>query len=244
MKSVLDVARIVCTMAGDTTFDTVVATGRLVSSVMDELGLLVLPFYRSEIYTIEDNMTVSLPKDCLLVEKVGVLDCDGRVLWMGRDMNLRVQAKNEAEKCTCDADTQDPCPVCDFRNVFIGGMWRGEMYGRRTAEFINGMFRYDRQRNVIEFGSGYDTDPGTQVLVEYKSELTPGEYQSVPNDHVLMLAFRTSQLLNLNARPASAQAFEREFRRSMNMLKRARFELSPADLAAAMLGQSTLAPRY
>jgi hypothetical protein len=232
-------------MMQDPDFRGLAGVVRVMSSVLDELNLHDgIEYYRSEVMEIDDNLTISLPKDCINVMKVGVVGQDAKVRVMGNDDRIRRKGLADTNKCTCDDTTDDICTACTFCNVWWGNSYFGELYGAKSVEFANGSYRYDRPRNALEFGSGYDISAGAKILVEYKSALDGEGYNMIPSENAMAVAFRTIMALSASVAPGRAQYAEHQFKVSWAMLKRRKINNNPLDLIAAVKGQSMAAPKF
>lgn len=202
--------------------------------VLDMMNLTVYQTYETKEFEIGLNLTVSLPDETLEVQKVGIIQ-DGELVIMGYNDNIRraAAAENDAKNaCTCGGQstttsvvttstTSDNsyCPVCCFQNVHWDGRVYGEMYGVRPDRFQNGTYRWDRNTNSLEFGTGYDIESGSKVWVEYKVSLNKGDYNEIPSEMYLCLAFLVMYLVYFVVdRNLSADAMT-EFRRHYHQLK-------------------------
>lgn len=220
---------------------------RALRAVMDELSLHVLVNVVSEFKAIAADYTISMPAPCMDILKVGVMGADNRIRIMGRDNLLRV-ATEQPVQCSCESsessESEEPCPACTFHWYGWGSGAYGEVYGYRPPQFPNGVFRYNKQQNRIEFGSGYDVYDGSQVLVEYQAALEGEGYNLIPSPFVVALTHKAAAMLNSSSRPGVAAYNMQEFRRAYNAFKAGTATYSLDDLIAAIKGESMSSPKF
>jgi len=229
------VVRDVCSMMGDAEFKEYVRVARLGRHVLQELNLLAIPSYRSDWYTIGSSFTVALPSDCIQPTKVGTLDNNGRINLFGTEDRLRIQLDNELDNpVSCDNPDLDHGSTTStttinastagsgvwFSNVNSRGEYIGELYGLRQRPFTNGVYRYDKERNLIEFGVGSAIYEGQQVIIEYKAALGEDQYKLIPVEWSTAIMYRTLQHLDAFKRANVSQVHFRQFLREWATIKR------------------------
>lgn len=216
---------------------------RFVVMSLQDLNLGVIPNVKTESMPILGNFTVELPEHCVDVLKVGKMN--GSVIQVfGEDKNIR---RNVSEaRCTCpnDVDVEAGtavCPACTFHGFYSGGEY-GELYGMRMPQFQNGKFRYNRELNRLEFGSGYDVYEGSHVVVEYRSALMPGDAQMIPVEAQQVILQRTLAFAHMNV-PGKANFHLQQFRMEYERLKSLYNRMTIYDWVAAIRGERVQSPR-
>lgn len=212
--------------------------------VLEQLNLHLLPNFKSEWKTVSDALTIEMPSECLSINKVGWL-CDGRIALLGRDDSIR---RDIAPPCSCGggvSTVEDSCAACTFHNVVVGygNLAYGEQYGVRTNLNPRGTFRYNRDKNRIEFGSE-NVSAGDSLLVEYKAAGVADIHAQIPSDAFMCIFHKTLSVMNANVRPGVADYNHQKFRMEWNMWKRTFMEWSVDDWANALRGESMAAPKY
>lgn len=222
---------------------------RALRNSLDELNMSVLPNVVSGMMEIADDFTIMMPGDCIQVTKVGViLEDNGIVRFMGRMDNVRRAV--ESNCCVCDETPTEETVTANIslgntiHNVFYTSTRKGELYGYRLPQFPNGMFRYNRGENRIEFSSGYDIVVGNKVLVEYLSSLSGEGYNMIPSELANAIMYHSAMSLNLSSRPGIAKNYMNEFLRSFGEYKTIALSYDIPDLVAALRGESMSAPKY
>lgn len=248
--------RTICAANGDTVGSDYARTLRLLQVSMRELNLFI-PVIRSELFTIGTDYTVQLPDYVVDILKVGALtESTNEIRHLGRNERLRVGQQNIAaaeEACTCGGSSASTsttstdivdggwCAFCGFNNVWLGGRYFGEFYGRRPNNFPNGTWRFDRDLNKIELGSGTDVTVGGKLLVEFRSSLTEPEYAQFPYECEQPLMWRTLQLLN-QAQPGVAMGQFQQFKITFTQMQERYKRYTADDWVAAYRGQRHSAP--
>lgn len=228
------IVRNICALKGDTQAEGYADVMRVAIQVLEEIYLLGVQVVRSEWLTIGDNLTVTLPQDLILVTKVGNLDSNGNLYLMGRDDRIRRVAQfDQLNEVNCnDPETINniPLPVVTgadvtapafvFFNVNRNGENIGEAYGRRNLQHLSGTWRYNRELNVLELGTGYNLYPGEQVLVEYKSTMGDGVHSLIPLEWETAIQYRVFQHQTAYRDPAASERHHRQFVREFSKTKR------------------------
>jgi len=245
-RTISDVARDICAIAlGDPEGTKLAVCARTLRNVLDELNVHINANIVTKRFEIADNFTLGMPNDTMDVLKVGALTDNGRLRIMGVDEGIKRDVPTTGCSCssTESSDTETLCSACCFHNAAWGSSY-GELYGYRPPTFPNGMFRYNKRDNRIEFSSGYDVSAGAEVVVEYRAALGGEEYNLIPAEIVNALTFRVSEILNMSSRPGVAQANYQAFARSYYAYKSAQNPYTDADLVAALRGESMSAPKF
>lgn len=226
--------RDICSAMGDDNARMYPRVGKQLRRILDLMNLTTYQTYSTDEFEIGENLNIDLPDNVMEVQKVGVI-VDGQLVVMGYNDKIRRSATAEYDAkngCTCGgkkettvtspettSTSNDYCPVCCFQNVNWGGRMYGEIYGIRPDRFQNGTYRWDRNTNTLEFGSGYDIDAGSKVWVEYKSSLKKSDYNEIQSEMYFCLMFMVQYVLNAASNPQLSAYAMTEFRRHHHQLK-------------------------
>ena len=229
-----DVVRDICSSMGDDNASGYLRVARQLRRTLEMLNLTVYQTYETQEFEIGSNLTIKMPDETLEVQKVGIIS-EGQLVIMGYNNHIRRAAKitnDAATSCTCGGKTEtivvetvktedvlNSCPVCCFQNVSWNNCLYGEIYGIRPDRFPNGEYRWDRNTNLVEFGSGWDIKAGSKVWIEYKTALNTADYQEIPSEIYFCLLFFVQYILSVSTNPGAANFLMTEFRRHYNQLK-------------------------
>jgi hypothetical protein len=245
-------------MMGDLEYTRYMQVMRASLQVMEELNLMVLPFYETIQEQITSNYTISLPKDTIKVLRVGTLSDSGQFYPLGEDESMRrVQRNISQEDPNCEEDASDSnlvtasgdaysIPVSDicFFNFNSRGGYYGEYYGLKNRQFLNGTWRHNKQINVLEFGTGGDIQIGQTVLIEYKKAMGADAHRLVPVEWKNAIYFRVIQLLSAFADPGASRAHYQQFVTEYRNVKRQALRMNAKDMLAMIEEQRQGGPKY
>lgn len=223
------VVRDTCSLMGDENAENYIRVARSARLVLEELHLLAIPYLKSDWYTISDNYTIALPDDCVQVMRVATLDHLNRVHILGEDPRLRrVKATEYEAPIACDnpdlevqnTPSGTAYQTVTFYNLNARGNYVGELYGKRERAFTDGVYRWDKQTNILELGSGSEICAGAQLLVEYKSDFGEDMHRLVPQEWSIAISYRIMQLLSAWKDPGKSESLFRNFLRNYQTIKR------------------------
>jgi len=131
---------------------------------MKELSFDILQQIKTETLTVNDNLTVDLPKDYVNYTRIGQCKSHGRVETLGYDEYLCIQNKVD---CCGDVSAQDfsglgKASGGNSRNGELTGGWYG-----RSGGYRNGYYRIDREKGQIALSSELS---GESIVLEYISD--------------------------------------------------------------------------
>tara|TARA_R110000824_G_scaffold311311_3_gene498486 strand:+ start:3400 stop:4137 length:738 start_codon:yes stop_codon:yes gene_type:complete len=131
---------------------------------LKELTFDILQQVKTETLTVNDNLTVDLPKDYVNYTRIGQCKSHGRIETLGYDEYLCIQ--NKVDYCG-DPDAHDFSGETrvsggNSRNGELTGGWYG-----RGGGYRNGYYRIDREKNQIALSSEL---AGESIVLEYISD--------------------------------------------------------------------------
>jgi hypothetical protein len=131
---------------------------------MKELSFDILQQIKTETLTVNDNLTVDLPKDYVNYTRIGRCMSHGRIETLGYDEYLCIQNKVD---CCGDEEAQDFSGLSgasggNSRNGELTGGWYG-----RSGGYRNGYYRIDREKGQIALSSELS---GESIVLEYISD--------------------------------------------------------------------------
>lgn len=223
---------------------------RAVRKAIMQANLYYEACVRSKLVTIGDNYTATLPPDCVVVTKVGVLCSDGTLLVLTNDSNLRSVAYEESqvvpEYCECEdppTTVTSASPACEY-DTFYNCQWGanayGELYGVSNANYPTLCWRHNLDFGVLEFSTGW-LESGWKILVEYKTDGS-GDHESIKIEAVPTIdAYALYELFK--GRPDIARAHMEEFRRQGRMLKQLHAQTDVSALTDALLRGQRSSPK-
>lgn len=204
---------------------------------LDEFGAHLPTPIRSNYFTVSDSLTIALPTEVSQVTKVGTM-CNGAWTLMSRNESVR---RVTIEACSCSDTAGESCAACTFYNVPMGATALGELYGVKANGIQRAEFRYNRDENRLEFGSGVSS--GDQILVEYKTVGSDEDLALIPGEWVNMIGFYVAFAVNQQHRSGVAANNYAAFQSSWNALKAANNPYTGKELIAALMGESMPAPK-
>lgn len=238
------VVRNICSDMGDVNADGYIRIARCLQVVLEDLNILAFPIVRSEEFTIGDGLTVVLPDDCILPLQVGTLDALGRITLLGQEDRLRRVLKSQAaNEVSCDnpdldQDTSTTSTGSDviFFNFTATGNYVGERYGKTNRQHLNGLWRYNKELNLIEFGSGYRVFSGGKVIIEYKASMGDDIHRMIHSEWQPAIKAKTmSDLAAATGQVRVSEFHHQRFLRAYQTLKRMIANQSPQQLRATFL---------
>lgn len=214
---------------------------RAVHRAVEQLNFIVSPPIKTVELTIEDNLTVNLPGDCVEPTKVGTI-VDGIIRIMGRNdhlYNIEVIRDEPDYGCDCQETTEATtttttrCDACTFHNYA-----NGEAYGYRPRMFPNGQYRYDATYNRLIMGSGFDIETGGNIIVEYISMTTADDLCLIDKRLFPCIRQRVISWLKQNANPQESRIADMHFKQEYRLAKKLMTDhYSLQDWAAAFRGE-------
>ena len=131
---------------------------------LKELSFDILQQVKTETLTVNDNLTVDLPKDYVNYTRIGQCQSNGRIQTLGYDEYLCIQNKID---CCGAPDAHD---FSGEGSASGGGSRNGELTGGwygRSGGYRDGYYRIDRERNQIALSSEL---AGESIVLEYISD--------------------------------------------------------------------------
>lgn len=181
------------------------------------------------------GLVVNMPEDCLNVFKVGSV-IDGKVYLMGADPFIR----RGKTTCSCAGTAESSCPACTFhglsRNYF------GEAYASKVPQWQNGTYRWDKDTNRVEFGSGYHVFDGSELLIEYQTSMGQDDFDLIPSEMEILITHKTLASLFAVSNPGVASANMRQFQIHWQQHKRRQSPANPYEIIAALKGNRVSSP--
>lgn len=227
----------------------------LITNALVDDGIKYFNNIKSEFVVIKDNLTATLPKNVDDVIKVGYVFSDaGRTetRYLGRRRFIHRQDLKSAEIIypTCTCATEDVSAATTAANtqllsqyqketlgadslVFHNMQGYGEIYNYPAVMYENGIYTVDYDNNRLVFDSGFDTQIGNQLIVEYKTTLTNESYNYVPLIAFSALRYKALEFLDKNT---DKMLFLREAQR----IKTAAHPITIDDLMQVLSGGHTL----
>lgn len=253
-----EMARDICSYLKDHTATRLyVPVMRVLKHALYQENIHLSPSIKSIPVVVGDNMTALLPNDVVLVTKVGVCCSNGKLKVLGRDDTLcRPTEEDFFQCCTCDNESAETtttgaacCPACTFHTPEFNSSfpWYGDapapryMYGYSPKMFAEmGYFRHDVENGVIIFSGGCEVQPGSVVMVEYKSALSVEAYQLTPRLWYFTMQHRVAQQLTSGGEKNQEMKL---FRMERDMVKRTIHPFTFEDIIAALRGGYYPAPK-
>lgn len=236
------IVRQICSLRGDPQAKTYVQVAGAAKIVLDQLNLFVFrSFFKSEVFTLDDSLTVPFPKDMEMFVKAGVR-CGTKLRVLG--YNSKVRGPSTVEACSCDEATpeDDVCEACTFHGVYLGNNFVGEYYGWRAPQNLSGEVNEDFENGRIVFSGGTDVAAGSQVVIEYKTSLEGDELMRLPAAAFLMIFHKTNELIASTFHPQMAHAHAIQFKKEYDAYKRITDQYTPMDIVKSFRGEYTSTP--
>lgn len=236
------VVRQICRNRQDPTAKEYVAVATTLKTVLDQLNMHVFPSVKSVLLPINDNLTVDIPSDAVMVTKVGTKDSKGGIKVFGLDNGL-IKLDDEVDcDCASSSDSESTtseasCTACTFHGCeFLAGNF-GELYGYRKPQFQNGRWTPDYQYNRIIIGDGTDAKAGSKVVVEYKPSVSSDNRMiQIPVDAYAMLMYRVFELMAAFENPNKALRYGQLFKTNYDTFKQNYNHIGIEDIIAAFRG--------
>lgn len=190
------IVRDICAEDNDAEARNYIKIARLVRRVIQEIDLHLLPRVEVSVFDIEDNLTVSMPGDCIDPIKVGYEDC-GNIYILPKKVGKFIKEVD----CNCNGAT---CNKCTFTPLRILGRY-GEAYGIKSGVEM-GWWQYDPTQNRIVLNRHFN-----RVYVQYKSALGDGNMQLIPVEAYRMISARALYFNNLSKNQFAAREYEKVF---------------------------------
>lgn len=253
------VIRQICILDNDMDATQYLRVGTITSRVLYDLNLNLLPKVSTTLLEIKENMSVDFPENSVDIIKVG-LCCDGKIQVLHPSHKVCGIGEGRSSlgsqnNCTCNDEESvisvpetiaggkpKGCASCMFHNCFYYGNYYGEMYGYKVAYGKRGTYKIDYQNDRILFNNSGGIGVGTNVLVEYKSNIDNFQSKVIPRDAFMVIAFRTLQLM-YGKQPTLAMYNFDQFRREWNMYKMRYSTISLEAIVAAFRSGYSPAPR-
>lgn len=212
---------------------------RITRSTLAELNML-LPYIKSELFAVSENMTIVLPEGVIDVLKVGYMNNYGRLIAIDKDDALRVELTNQG--CESEPDEEAEGVRLQFHN-FLGNEY-GEVYGYRVKESGLGTWRFNRDTQRVEVGSGSHVFPGAELAIEYRTALDDSEALLIPAEAEPALRWKVLQMMNFSKNLGASQVALSNFAVAYRQLQDRYRRYSLEDLVRAIKGEMRLAPKY
>ena len=131
---------------------------------LKELTFDILQQVKTETLTVNDNLTVDLPKDYVNYTRIGQCKSHGRIETLGYDEYLCIQNKIDCCGAPDDHDFSGEISVSggNSRNGELTGGWYG-----RSGGYRDGYYRIDREKSQIALSSEL---AGESIVLEYISD--------------------------------------------------------------------------
>jgi len=253
------VIRDICLYLGDVQATRLyVPVARFLKHALGEVNIYMTTSIKSQVLGVQNNMTVELPNDVEVVCKVGIC-CHGEIQIIGRNDKLCLPTtENFFQCCDCDKKTNEhgvvdmtscddscACDSCTFHNVITNDVFtwvdsfgsHPYLYGYAPKMFTDtGTYRHDIDANILVLSGGCKVQPGTSIIVEYKSGMTDEKYQLIPRKLFNTLKHRVAQNIKANSQPQAAEWEGRQFRNEWSMVKRTYQTYTLEDFLAAFRG--------
>ena len=216
-----------------------IMVSRAVHRAVEQLNFIVSPPVKTVELSIEDNLTVDLPGDCVEPIKVGTI-VDGIIRIMGRNDHLYTLGVTPKYTCGCqdtetttEATTTERCDACTFHNY-----GNGEVYGYRPKMFPNGQYKHDPTYNRLIMGSGFDIEVGGSVVVEYISMTSADDLCLIDKRLFSCIRQRVISWLKQNANQQESRIADMHFQKEYRLAKKLMTDhYSLQDWAAAFRGE-------
>lgn len=217
---------------------------RLVTSVMQELNLWVIPNLYTQRFAIQDNGAANMPEDCIQPVAAFVAKKCGNEEFL---FPLGKANDRFSRNIACDEFPEEPsvsdCGQGRLINYYGQDrdwwIWRpySERYGKRESRFF-GLYSFDAAENRVHFRNG--PQPGQVVIITFKS--SNDDYKKLPIDAVPMVRHRVLQRYYIPTDKGAADRHRQEFRASIKMFKKGRLSgYSLNDYIDAMTSEFTMA---
>jgi hypothetical protein len=147
---------------------------------VEELGLDVSGMPKTEKIIVNPNKTVNLPSDYIAFSKVGVLNADGEVATLRRNLNLtayRIEFSDRTSKNT-DNSVGNTYRLQElaYVNYFDGASYTN-IFGAGAALNSQGEFDVDENLGLIFLNNEFDFD---YVILEYLSSPSDDPNYKIP----------------------------------------------------------------
>lgn len=217
---------------------------RLVTSVMEELNLWVIPNFYTQRFTIRENGTADMPEDCIQPVLAFVARACGTEEFL---YPLGKADDRFARNITCSEFPEEPsvsdCGQVNLVNYYgadrASWAWGAysERYGKRESRFF-GLYSFDSTENRVHFRNG--PQPGQIAVITFRS--ANDDYKCLPVDAVPMVRHRVLQRYYIPIDKGAADRHRMEFRASLKMFKKGRLSgYSIHDYIDAFTSEFTMA---
>ena len=222
---------------------------------LEDLNIHLIGGVESVYLTVQDNMTVDLPRDCIAPFKVGACD-NGEVRIIVQNSKLCHPVSNQDQQidcdaCTCgttaysnvatttDTDTTDTtCTACTFHNC--GGF---PVYGIPVRTKLGGSWDWDKMNHRLVLGDGRYVGVGKKVLLEYKASMTAAKFQMIPKSTFQCLYWKVLELMNANQAVGKSRNQREVFKEEYYRLKELYSNMTLEDWIQAFASGYLAAPK-
>lgn len=233
--------------------------------IVDALSDYISPNIRSEIFILEDNLTITLPDHVVAPIKVGKI-IDGRIYHFGLDPRIRdlnnipispYTVVNEEGTCACspiseappanqyvnsNSDLPENLPDSYIFHNYENHGSRGEVYGLKQKQFRLGTYRYDSKMRRFEFGSGASIYKGSEILIEYIMDDDKERYRMIPADAYNLVRHKAMQMYaESDGNLGMARHHRVEYEKELDIYENRHDMTSPIDIVGALVyGNATI----
>lgn len=210
--------------------------------MINQLKMLDLHVQLSDprhIVTVGSNLTYDMPDDCITVPRVSYLGKDKVLYPIGKLDNLYGDETNKL----CD----DPLTVSEdedesvFTDLNFDMLGYGEIFYAREKYWVEGMYRYNKDLNRLEFVQGSQAYSGAKLVAHYKSANTnkaeiPVELYNVVRSACLWHWYQGSN-------PGLSDRHRQELKMHVRNYNDLQAPITPEDIIATIREQYTHVPR-
>jgi hypothetical protein len=189
-----------CETVGDMEYAQKARFTRLLATEIREFARFV-PIPRYKALVVENNMTLTLPDDCLDVFRVGYI-FDGKFYNIGRDPNLI--------RDVCIEVGFDPSKPA--HSLFYDGITNSyptALYGLKVDPFPEGYWNYNEAENRIELSGGALIVPGSYLHVHYNQSEADDFNRPIPTEFEKYLLYKCLQAFYVASEPSKSDYFRK-----------------------------------
>ena len=202
---------------------------------------------KSHIGEVKDNMTLSLPGDCMKIFKVAkvfFINGEPRCYPLAQEKNSLLVDIKKPINCVQYTDTAIDVNQSAFYNFgsdfYYYPYYYGEFYGYNQTRFF-GLYDHDESDNKLYLFTNFCVSSGDQIAVTYKS--TENGYSIFPDEAVSFLQQRALMYFWENADPNKSMMFEKRSRDSYKRYKRNKLNMPYEEWVDAITSGYSNRPR-
>lgn len=193
--------RDICGIGGLDAGTKYIPMARNVRLALNEMNMSLLPSVGSGRYTVLDNLSVSMPDDCIEVLKVGYVSGDSICI---------MHRKEIPESTGCSCETEVVAEECTYCNFFGYNYAYDSVYYGLKRKPVQQFYDFDPKTSLLSLEG---VSAGKTVYVTYKSCLSEDTYSAIPSEVMPVLTYRALETYSVSKSELAKASYYRNLLR-------------------------------